>query len=225
MSKSNNHGHAAEHAYHAIKGRLLRNEWPDGTYLRETELAESLGVSRTPVRDALRRLAVEGLVETIPNAGTRVRGWNAQDLDEIFGLRSLLEGYAARLAAQRLSEEEIGELRTLCEEMEAIVARGSEDRSRREALAPLNERFHTLILQGSRNGRLAQMTRQVVSIPLVLRTFTRYEPEEIRRSMSHHREMVEAFAARDPIWAESIMLAHLQAGFAVMKRNQANPTG
>lgn len=214
------HGHAAERAYAFIRGRILRNEWEDGAFLRESELADLIGVSRTPVRDALRRLSNEGLVEIIPNVGTRVREWTNRDLEEIFGLRSQIEGYAARLAATRLTDQQIAELYDLCDRMEAIVGEGHQDRTEREALSPLNERFHALILAGSGNSRLQTVIDKVVSIPLVLRTFTRYDPAEVTRSMAHHREMADAFLARDPDWAESVMRSHLHAGYAVMRRNR-----
>lgn len=218
MTGNKAHGHAAERAYHFIRDAILRNELCDDTHLRETDLAERIGVSRTPVRDALRRLAAEGLVEIVPNVGSRVRRWDAQALEEIFGLRAVLEGYAARLAATRLTSEQIDRLAELCERMDACVAASGEDRSKRVALTPLNEQFHAIILGAAGNWRLETVVRQIISVPLVLRTFGRYEPDEIRRSMAHHRELVDAFRARDPDWAESVMRSHLHAGLAVMRR-------
>lgn len=214
------HGHAAERAYAFIRNHILSEAWEDGAYLRESELAEQIGVSRTPVRDALRRLSSDGLVEIIPNVGTRVRHWTSHDLEEIFGLRSQLEGYAARLAATRLTDAQISTLRGLCDKMDAIVQSSDQTQIQREALSPLNDQFHSLILAGSGNSRLKSIVDHVISIPLVLRTFNRYDPAEVIRSMSHHRELVAAFEARDPVWAESVMRSHLHAGYAVMGRNR-----
>ncbi|MDX5359720.1 MAG: GntR family transcriptional regulator [Alphaproteobacteria bacterium] len=218
MGAEPKHGHAAARAYAEIKAGILRNLWPDGAHLREQELAEHLGVSRTPVRDALRRLASEGLVEIETHVGCRVRGWKPADIDEIFGLRAELEGYAARRAATRLDPAALAELEDLCHRMEEAILADVDDPARRERIAPLNERFHAIILEAAQNDRLAGLVRQVVSIPLVLRTFARYEPAEIRRSMAQHRELLEAFRAREPGWAEAVMRAHIHAGHAVMKR-------
>ncbi|MCP1336763.1 GntR family transcriptional regulator [Futiania mangrovi] len=218
MGAEPKHGHAAARAYAEIKAGILRNRWPDGAHLREQELAETLGVSRTPVRDALRRLASEGLVEIETHVGCRVRGWKPADIDEIFGLRTELEGYAARRAATRLDPHALGELEDLCKRMEDILRTDVNDPATRDRIAPLNERFHAIILEAAQNSRLAGLVRQVVSIPLVLRTFARYEPAEITRSMAQHRELLEAFRAREPGWAEAVMRAHIHAGHAVMKR-------
>lgn len=215
------HGRAPERAYNIIRERIIDNSWDDGEFLREGELAEQIGISRTPVRDALRRLSAEGLVEIIPNVGTRVRQWTNRDLDEIFGLRSQLEGYAASLAATRITMPQIEVLRQICDESEEMVQAGRDGRSKRERLHPLNDQFHSLILAASGNARLETIAKQVISVPLVLRTFTRYAPEEIARSLSHHRELVAAFEARDPVWAESVMRSHVHAGYVAMTRNRS----
>jgi len=217
------HGYTADRVYALVKDGILRNQLPDGTRLRETELAAEIGVSRTPVREALRRLTGEGLVETTRHLGCRVRGWQDRDLNEIFRLRALLESQAARLAAQNLGEPGIATLSELCDAMEALVASSGADASKRDALPTLNNRFHSLILAGSGSQRLQTLATQVISLPLVLHTFTRYEDREISRSMAHHRELVDAFRAGDPDWAESVMRAHIYAGHAVMKRGLAIP--
>ncbi len=217
------HGYTADKVYALVKDSILRNQLPDGTRLREADLAAEIGVSRTPVREALRRLTGEGLVETTRHLGCRVRGWNDRDLDEIFRLRALLESHATRLAAQNLDESGVTALSELCDEMETLVASSGADASQRDALPTLNNRFHSLILAGSGSQRLQTLASQVISLPLVLHTFTRYEEREIRRSMAHHRELVDAFRAADPDWAESVMRAHIHAGHAVMKRGLTTP--
>ena len=92
-------GHAADHAYRLIREQILAGQRAAGEWLREGELAESIGVSRTPVREALRRLTAEGLVRHERNRGVQVQAWSIHDLDEIFGLRSVLEPWGCRLAA------------------------------------------------------------------------------------------------------------------------------
>ncbi|NYT35363.1 GntR family transcriptional regulator [Allopusillimonas soli] len=218
MSTDTPHGHAAERAYQWIKERILRNHWEAGASLKESPLSREIGVSRTPVREALRRLTLEGLVETIPNQGSRLQKWSDQDLDEIFGLRVLLESHGARLAAQRITDDEQGKLCALCDAMEELLAKSFDDMAARQSLTRLNEQFHALILAAAHSERLKSLTAQVISFPLVYRTFAIYDKAEILRSMAHHRELADAFRARDPVWAESVMRAHLSAGHQATRR-------
>ncbi len=218
IAPASQHGHASEKAYQWIKQKILANRWPDGAALKESDLSNEIGVSRTPVRDALRRLTLEGLVETIPNQGSRLKRWDSQDLEEIFGLRVVLESYGARMAATRVTEKELAELYALCDSMEGLVAEGVQSAEAKQQLTRLNERFHEAIMQAAHSHRLVALTGQVISFPLVYRTFETYDPAEIVRSMAHHRELIDAFTARDPVWAESVMRAHLSAGHQSTRR-------
>ncbi|MCA1972444.1 MAG: GntR family transcriptional regulator [Caenispirillum sp.] len=213
---------AADRAYKLIREGILRQHWSGGEHLREHDLAAFTGVSRTPVRDALRRLAAEGLVELTPNAGARIWEWTTEELDDIFDLRSLMEGHAASLAAARIAPAQLAELADLCDRMEAVVEASADSQVALVELSPLNERFHGVILEASGSRRLRLALRQVIQVPLVMRTFAVYSAAELRRSMSHHREIAEALAARDGVWAESVMRSHLHAGHAVMTRGRAN---
>lgn len=179
-------------------------------HLVEVELAAKFEVSRTPVREALRRLSSEGLVTFQPNRGARVAGWSETELAEIFELRALLESYGARLAATRITNQEIERLNELAADMEALVAAdlGRTD-FRKVALA--NNEFHHAVLKAAGNERLVAVLSSLVHVPLVQRTFAYYSPEALQRSLAHHRECVEALEARDGLWAESVMRAHILA--------------
>lgn len=197
----------AEKAYSAIRERVLSGEYAAGDRLREGELAEAVGVSRTPVREALRRLDAEGLVEYVPNRGAHVAAWSQHDLEEIFGLRALLEGYGARLAASKIEAAELQELEALADQMESIVRRGIEGRY--EQMALVNSRFHRLVVEAARNTRLAALVGSVVQLPLQQRTLREYSQRRLDRSMSQHRELIDALAAGDTKWAEAVMQAHV----------------
>lgn len=220
------HGHMAEKAYQWIKVRILGNAWPEGTPLRENELSGLIGVSRTPVREALRRLTLEGMIETVPNHGSRTRSWNQSDLDDIFGLRVLLETHAASRAAQLISNEQVSQLQSLCESMEAVVEQGIESVEQRQRLTELNEAFHATIMAAACSERLALMAGQLISLPLIFRTFGTYRVSDIKRSMGHHRELLDALAERNPQWAASIMRAHILSGQMSIRRTVfASQTG
>ncbi|MEU9019538.1 GntR family transcriptional regulator [Actinomadura sp. NPDC048394] len=201
---------ATDAAYDAVRRMILSGEAAAGSRLGEAELAETLGLSRTPVREALQRLGADGLVEVLPHRGARVVQWTRRDLEEIFELRSLLEPYAAARAARTAPGEDVlAGLLGQCDAMEAAVAAGDFTR-----VAQLNSLFHAAVIDASRNRRLPAMLTSVMHAPLIVGTFRRYDAGAMARSMNHHRELVAALAARDPDWAESVMRAHIRAAAA-----------
>lgn len=202
---------AVEKAYAEIRDAIMVGTFPPGTHLKEDELAKRIGVSRTPIREALRRLNAEGSVRFLRNHGAFVADWTMAEIREIFDLRGVLEGYAAERAAERCSPGDVARLRQLAEQMIALEAEGGPDfRSR---IAEANGEFHRIIVQGAGTQRLGSMMAQVVELPLVLRTFHRYDREALRRSLNHHLEIVAAMEVRDGAWAGSVMRSHIAAAW------------
>jgi DNA-binding GntR family transcriptional regulator len=200
---------ATGRAYAALRADILGGARPAGSRLPEDTLAEELGVSRTPVREALQRLGTEGLVEHLPHRGARVSGWTTDDLQETFELRALLEGLGARRAAARATPEDVAGLRGLCTRMERAIAPG---RPRDlDALTTHNSAFHAELLRVSGSARLTGMVAGVVHVPLVMRTFHQYSDHALARSQHHHRELCDALAHGDGEWAESVMRSHVLA--------------
>lgn len=202
-------GHASDHAYRLIRAQILSGARAGGDWLREGDLAESIGVSRTPVREALRRLTAEGLVRYERNRGVQVAAWTGADLEEIFSLRSVLEPWACRLAATSTSVD-LEELDRLAHDMDAAANGSVADVDR---ITELNNRFHRLILEGSGNRRLGSVVSSVIEVPLVWQTFSHYTDADLRRSLAHHHELVAALTAGDPDWAESVMRSHVRAAW------------
>jgi DNA-binding GntR family transcriptional regulator len=214
---------ATERAYTQIRSGLLGGVFAPGERLREEDLAQRTGVSRTPVREALRRLALEGFVDLQPGRGVQVASWSDQDLDEIFSVRALLEGYGAAQAAQRATAEHVETLTALCDRMDAVAETtyaadlgddGPLDDDLRAAyqeIAELDNEFHQTVLTAAGNAHLRSLMGGLISMPLVQRTFMRYSGERLARSMSHHRELVDAFRAGDASWASSVMTAHVRS--------------
>jgi DNA-binding GntR family transcriptional regulator len=201
---------ASQRAYDSARAAIVSGRYPSGTPLREEELAEAAGVSRTPVREALRRLAAEGLVDIASRRGARVAEWTREDVEEIFALRAELEGSAARLAAKRATEVDCDRLRRLCDDMECALDDRPEDWLDRVNQA--NAGFHRGVLDASANARLASMVGSVTERTLVEKTFHLYDNAELYRSLRHHRELIDAIATRDPDWAEAAMRVHIYAG-------------
>ncbi|UYM04659.1 GntR family transcriptional regulator [Solicola gregarius] len=206
-------GRAATHAYETIRERILTGDLPEGHWLRETDLAGDIGVSRTPVREALRRLAAEGLVLYQQNRGVQVQSWRTEDLEEIFALRTLLEPWGCSLAATS-GLADIEQLGTLADAMDTVAAKRRPDLVE---LTDLNNRFHGAILEASGNSRLRSLVASVVRVPLVSRTFSLYSRDALARSLSHHQELVQALDDRDPDWAESVMRSHIRAAWSSLR--------
>jgi len=211
---------AVERAYQAIREKIITGAYQSGQHLRSEELAEASGVSRTPVREALRRLHSEGLVDFRTNYGAYVTGWTLGDLDEVFGLRVVLESYAAELAASSLTLEQIDEIEELAEQTHRLAI--EQPPGFRDRIAVANNALHSIIISAASSRRLASMISGVMEMPLVMRTLSYYADDELLRSAGHHRELVAAFRARDPRWAASIMRSHLLAAHHVMREALAH---
>ncbi|GAA1605870.1 GntR family transcriptional regulator [Kribbella sancticallisti] len=205
---------SADDAYHLIREQILSGHRAGGDWLREGELAESIGVSRTPVREALRRLTAEGLVHYERNRGVQVQDWSEHDLDEIFSLRAVLEPWGCRLAAVA-GIVDVDVLDDLATQMDKVAPGGRPTDV--DKLTDLNNLFHRTILEGAQNSRLTGVISSVVQVPLVWRTFTRYTPEALQRSLAHHHELVAALTAQDPVWAESVMQSHVRAAWHTLR--------
>lgn len=208
---------ATEQAYRAIRADILAGVLAEGERLTEQRLAERLGLSRTPVREAIGRLIHEGFVERRRGYDTRVARFPKDEIDQIFQIRRLLESYAARRAAELATEVEIATLRALAETMEAHTPARSPADFR--IISQANERFHMAIMDAARSPRLKALFTMAVDVGVVARTYDLYSEEEMRRSSHHHREITDAIAARAPDWAASVMAAHILAASTAATRS------
>lgn len=209
---------ASQLAYSAIHSSIISGEFARGQRLREEQLALLVGVSRTPIREALRRLDAEGLVEFTPNRGARVTAWSSQELHELYEMRAMLEGYGARLTATRVSTEALAELDTLARRMEALSRRGA---SAADELTIANGQFHRALVQASGNAQLDTLVRSMMDVSLITRTFQRYSSSRMRASTAQHTEIVEALKAGDAEWAESVMRTHILAARSTVLQSMA----
>lgn len=211
---------AADKAHDLIRSAILSGRFGPGTHLKEGLLVEFCGVSRTPVREALRRLHQEGLVSFAPHRGAHVPEWTDSDVEEIFTLRAVLEGHAAEQAALRIRPESIAELESLAKDMEEIIDMHLP--AFKQAVLEANHAFHEAIIDAAESPRLKQMLAHVTDPPLLRSTFDTYTDEDLARSMRHHRELIAAFRARDSARARAVMQGHVQSAFrAVMQRRAA----
>jgi DNA-binding GntR family transcriptional regulator len=199
---------AVDVAYETIREGIRNGTYPPGSHLTAQALAEASGFSRTPVREAMRRLHAEALIHFIPNRGAFVATWSKREIEQIYDLRILLESFAAAEAARHIAEEQLSRLRQIAARMHEIT---QADQPAVETVTELNDEFHKLVLDASGNVRLRNLLGTIVEIPLVLNTFRSYSLDQIRRSAAQHLELTDAFAARDPEWAAAVMTAHIRS--------------
>lgn len=190
-----------------LRDRIASGDLPGGTWLREATVASSMGASRTPVREALRLLAAEGLVELVPNRGARVNTWSSDDIDETYQLRALLEGHGAALAARRVTAEQIDAIVAAEDAYEAALGA----RPTPETAANCNNVFHAQVTAAAASPRLTTLLALVQSTPLVTRALGLYGENDARRSMVQHRDIIVAIRHGDSELAAVAMRSHILA--------------
>jgi len=195
-------GTTAEAVYRTLRHGIMDGALAPGGRLRSDALANELRVSRTPVREALRKLEAEGLVA---RSGSRliVRAFSEQDLTELFFVREALEGMAARLAAENGTPSEIAEIGELLEDMETARQRGDLG-----ALRRLTGEFHQLVCRASHNNRLLQSLKALLDSVRQMQTSTLYSEGRAAEALQEHRELLAAIAARDGDKAERLAREH-----------------
>lgn len=186
-----------------LREAILRGHLKPGQHLDQNEIAEALNVSRSPVRDALRTLAVEGLVEVYPHRGAVVAELSTDELEEIYFIRGVLEGMAARLAAPSMDDARIATLQTILEEMEAT--------SDLDRWIELNHRFHHTIYQAANRPRLLSIIENLrnTSAPYIRQYIA--SSEHMEEAKISHRRIFEACVDRDEALAQRETEKHLKA--------------
>ena len=198
-------------AYRRLLMEIRAGTLKPGDRLLEADLATRLGISRTPVREAIRQLEADGLVVHVPRVGAAVRGLDPGEVTELYEMRSVLEGTAARLAARAASVVELEELAAINAELAA--ARGDPDR-----LHELNRQFHAALLDAARNRYLARSVAGLQKTLLLLGPTTLDREERVRSAVEEHAQVLEALRARDETAAELAMRRHVSAAHAVRLR-------
>ncbi len=195
-------GTTADAVYRALRHGIVHGQLAPGERLRSDVLANELHVSRTPVREALRKLEAEGLA---CNAGSRlmVRTFSEKELTELFYVREALEGMAARLAAENATPSEIGEIRDILEDMETVHRRGDI-----VGLRLLTGEFHQLVGRASHNGKLHEALQSLLDQVRQVRTSTLFIKGRSAEALKEHRSLLAAIEARDGDRAEQLARQH-----------------
>lgn len=190
-------------AYQRLIAAIRAGELGPGDRLIETDLAGRLGISRTPVREAIRRLESDGLVTHLPRTGATVRHLDYAEITELYEMRAVLEGTAARFAARVASDVELDELEAINAEMPAATSSA--------ALYEANRQFHAVLLNAARNRYLVKSVESIQTTLLILGPSTMEEGGRPEAAIAEHAALIEALRARDPVAAEARMRAHIEA--------------
>ncbi len=197
--------------YDTLRRGILRGEIPAGERFVEERLASVLGASRTPVREALQKLRQEELLEKLRYGGYEVRRIAAQDIEEIFGIRSVLESYAAVLATRRKDEE-------LMAELEGIIqkSRVAMEKRQVEEIISLNTEFHDRLYRASGSQRLYKMIQELRDHFYRFRRVILSRGSMLRTSLRDHERMMRAMAKGDEKAVERIVRQHILRGMGVV---------
>lgn len=203
-----------DYVFNKLRSAILRDQLPAGTRLVELELSKELGVSRTPVREAVRMLQEEGLVVITPRKGAQVSRITSKDMQEVLEIRASLENLAVELACGRITPDELAALRECCESFSQAV-RSDADISE---IAEKDVAFHDVILRASHNARLIQLLDNFHE------QMYRYRLEHIKDIASRqelvreHEEILDAISGRDQDRAIHLMSAHIEHQAVIVLR-------
>lgn len=201
---------AADTAYRYVRGEILSGALEPGAPLREEALAAACGVSRTPVREALRRLEAERFIQRSETQRSFVATLSPDDVAEGFALRTMLEGHAAARAAARILPAQLDALTDHNAKIAVALVGDPVDTA---TFVTHNRAFHQIVTEAAGSERLAAMLATVVEQPVVLRTARHYDREAVTRSHAEHDELILAFRRGDGEWARAIMTAHIRRAF------------
>ena len=196
-----------EEVYESLKKSILHGKLKAGQRLIEEQLAHQVGISRTPVREAFHKLERDELVTRLPKGGFAVREFTKEDVEEIFGIRSALESYAAYLATLHITPDKISALEKKLKEAEDALERGDDDK-----VVLLHTEFHDLLYKSCRSRKLVEMVNNFRDYFYRYRSALLHIENGMLYSNRDHRQMLDAMKKKNPRLAERLVRKHLERG-------------
>lgn len=198
-------GSLAEQVYKELHWAIITGKIPGGTRLVESALAEQMGVSRTPVREALQKLVSDGSVYSIPRAGYIVEDMSERDVVDLFMARAAVERVIGRLAAERITPEELSRLEANLKEMNKLLKGALSSR-----MIDLDTEFHHLLARAARSKTLYELNQVLIKRTLRFRVYCLRVPKIAQVTRDGHDQIVSALQSKDPGKAEEAILGHLE---------------
>lgn len=194
---------ASERAYHLIKEKIITLELGPSSVIDEHSLMEELGLGRTPIREALQRLDAEGLVHIVPRRGMFVTDISITDLQKIFEVRIVLAGFCARLAAQRVTANQIAQMEAVLQDLEQVQSGDY------KTLMEIDRRFQRLMYKTAGNDILAESLDRLYDLSLRIWYLVLHQLGDVRDAIEQHRQVLEALKAKDGARAEALIKEHI----------------
>lgn len=214
----NQHGSLRNKVFTQLQNDILNGKYQPGESLIETKLSEEMGVSRTPIREAIRQLELEGLVQSIPNKGAIVKGISAQDIEDIYTIRMLIEGLAARWAAEKITPWELSELKEALELEEFYTLKNDTDH-----LLKFDSRFHEIIFKASKSKPLMHTLSTFHHYVQRARNTSLSSPGRAQEVLEEHKAILQAIIDRDVERAERLTTEHVRkASLSLLKQKGTN---
>lgn len=193
--------------FQKIRDGILEGKYKEHDELRENTIGKELGVSRTPVREALRQLELEGLVTIIPNKGAYVTGISSKDVRDIYMVRSMLEGLCARWATENITEEQLDELEEIIFLSEFHIKK--EGKSNTDQVTALDGKFHAVLYEASNSRILSHILTDFHKYVLMARKSSIVSEERARKSIREHKQILRAIRDKDADLAEQLANEHI----------------
>jgi DNA-binding GntR family transcriptional regulator len=202
-----------------IRDAILKGTMKPGERVSEPELAERFGISRTPIREAFRQLESEGYLEVIPRKGAVVASLSERDVEEFYAIKIILEGFAARMAAENLSSKDIERLESINERLQQIAKDGDV-----KTFFRVHNEFHEVFIKAAGNEKLYEMINHLVLRFKRLRLASLSQPGRMEISVEEHRNMIQAFKNHDGESADNLVrhAATIGADVLIQSLNQAD---
>ncbi len=202
-----------EHVYTGVKSAIIGGDFQPGKRLIEEKLAAEMATSRTPVREAIQKLEKEGLIFRLPRGGFAVKQVTEEELEEILGLRSILEGYAAFLATSRITETELKQLDEIIAKEDACLKNLNVDEFIR-----LDGEFHDVLYKAAKNARLYGLLNDLRDYMYRYRVIILHYQRKLHLAVQDHKEMLASMKAKSPRQVEKLVRKHVSRGKEIIKK-------
>ena len=211
------HGSLGNRIFEILRDRILNEEYESGQKLNELTLASELKISRTPIREALKQLELEGLVESIPNKGVYVKGFSPRDIDDMFEIRLALEGLAIELAIERIDDVHLNKIKEVYELMEFYTLKKDI-----EKVNDLNILYHEMIYEATQSAYFEQILRDIHYYVSVTSRHSIKQPSRLDTSIIEHKAILDTIIEGDKAKAKQTIQEHIRKTQLLVREYYAN---
>lgn len=205
LFEKSGHGSLGNRIFSILRDRILNEEYKSGQKLNELTLANELKISRTPIREALKQLELEGLVMSVPNKGVYVKGFSPRDIDDMFEIRLALEGIAIQFAIERMDEVHLAKIKDVFELMEFYTLKKDH-----EKINDLNILYHETIYQATQSTYFEQLLKDIHYYVSVTSRHSISQPERLETALVEHRAILDAIIEEDKEKAKKTIQKHIR---------------